>query len=134
MSTEAIVSVIVRTPFEPSLLVQLVNQSLPGQAENYFIIGKKLKQCECGEDNITDQWSVPIPTPVAREIMAPLKDARIAPVSKAKFNIVDGCNYELYLGGTLSHAHYQWSVSTPEGWAPLAELVDTLMGCAGIYL
>jgi hypothetical protein len=134
MSTEAIISVIIRPPLEPSLLVQLVNQALPGQAENYFIVGRKLMQCECGEETATEQWSVPILTPVARQIMAPLKDSQIPPISKSQFKHVDGCSYEVYLGGTLSHSHYQWSVSPPEGWESLAELVDMLMGCAGIYL
>ena len=134
MSTEAIVSVIVRPPLEPSHLVQLVNQSLPGQAENYFIVGQKLIRCECGEETGTEQWSMPILTPVARKIMAPLKDSRIPPVSKPQFKQVDSCSYELYLGGAFSHSHYQWSVSPPEGWESLAELTDMLMGCAGIYL
>ncbi len=134
MSIEAIVSVIVRPPDEPSFLIQLVNQRLPGQEENYFIVGKKLKQCECGEDTVTEQWSVPILTPVARSIMAPLKDTRIHPISKSHLKKVDGCSYELYLEGPLSHSHYQWSESPPEGWESLAELVDMLMGCAGIYL
>ena len=50
MSTEAIVSVIVRPPLEPSLLVQLINQRIPGQSENYFIVGQKLIRCKCGEE------------------------------------------------------------------------------------
>ncbi len=134
MSIEAIVSVIVRPPLSPALLVQLVNQALPGQAENYFIVSQKLMQCECGEETVTEQWSVPILTPIAREIMALLKDSRIPPVSNSQFKQVDGCRYELYLGGAFSHSHYQWSVSPPKGWESLAELADMLMGCAGIYL
>ncbi|OGW37925.1 MAG: hypothetical protein A2Y97_01245 [Nitrospirae bacterium RBG_13_39_12] len=111
MSTETIISVIVRPPDEPSIQVQLVKQVLPGEPENYFIVGQKLKQCECGEETATEQWSVPILTPVARKIMAPLESIRIPPVSKSQFKQVDGCSYELYLGGALSHSHYQWSVS-----------------------
>jgi hypothetical protein len=123
MSTEAIVSVIVRPTLEPPYLVQLVNQCLPGQAENYFIVGQKLIRCDCGEENVTEQWSVPILTPFARKIMAPLKDSRIPPVSKPQFKQVDGCRYELFFGYFFSHLHYQWWVSPPEGWEPLAEKV-----------
>ena len=132
MSTEAIISVIIRPPLEPSLLVQLVNQSLPGQAENYFIVGQKLIRCECGEETVTEQWSLPILTPVAREIMAPLKDSLIPPVSKSQLTETDGCSYEVYFENAFSSAHYQWWLSPPEGWEPLAEIVELLLSCVGI--
>lgn len=133
MSTEAIVSAIIRPPLSPALLVQLVNQALPGQAENYFIVGQKLIRCDCGEETMTEQWSAPIPTVVAREIMAPLKDSHIPPVSESEFKAADGCSYELYFGDAFSHLHYKWWTSPPEGWEPLADVVEMLTGCAGIY-
>jgi hypothetical protein len=86
---------VVRPADEPCIQVQLVNQVLPKEPENYFIVGQKLKQCECGGETATEQWSVSILTPVARKIMTPLEDIRIPPVSKPQFKQVDGCSYEL---------------------------------------
>ncbi|MFH0870404.1 MAG: hypothetical protein V1866_05100 [archaeon] len=133
MSTEAIVSAVIRPPLSPALLVQLVNQALPGQAENYFIVGHKLIRDECDEEIMIDKWTAPIDTAIAVEIMAPLKDSSIPPISKSQFMEVDGCSYELYFGDAFSHSHYQWWASPPEGWEPLADVVEMLTGCAGIY-
>ena len=84
-------------------------------------------------EKVIEEWTTPIPTLVAGEVMTLLDDSLIPPpVSKSQLTETDGCSYEVYFGNAFSSAHYQWWLSPPEGWEPLEEIVELLMGCAGI--
>ncbi|OGM10724.1 hypothetical protein A2Z22_00010 [Candidatus Woesebacteria bacterium RBG_16_34_12] len=135
MSIEPIVSVIVRPPLSPSLLLQLIYKPFPDEEEeNYWVICQESIRNECNEDKVIEEWTAPIPPVVAAEVINLLKDSLIPPISKSQLTEVDGCSYEVYFGDAFSSAHYQWWLSPPEEWEPLAEVVDMLLGCSGIYL
>jgi hypothetical protein len=136
MNTEAdpIISVIVRPPDEPSILMQLLYQPVPGETQCYSLTCYKLVREECNVERATEEWTAPIPTLMAGEIMTLLNDSLIPPVSKSQFTETDGCSYEVYFDNAFNSAHYQWWLSPPEGWEPLEEMVELLLSCAGIHI
>jgi hypothetical protein len=139
-SDHVFVSVIVYHPFHPSLLLRLENHPLEHQPQNYRLFCQRpapaeITKRENPQDNIqkSKKWEIPVTDEFIGEMTALFKTpiAMKPKNSMLPYLILDGPpSYEVrfpYYYFEETELCYKWKGSPPDGWEPLAEIVDRLM-------
>lgn len=111
--------------FDPRLEIRLVlRQDSSGERASFLACQLTGYTADCGA------WEIPLTPGLVASILRELEGIRLPPVSEARFGL-DGTGYTLSVTGGFNEWSVSWWQSLPDGWKPLAPLLNRLLSLAG---
>lgn len=73
------------------------------------------------------EYRADIPAAELQDLLEAVRSARISPLGDCGLGL-DGVSYELTFEEGMAHATYRWWMTPGEGWSPLANIAERLLG------